>query len=58
MLKIVHLGHGGLQGGKCRCHGQRQLRLLNCQMQLFKLSMIAAIAILKIQIAAVNDSDI
>ena len=29
MPKIVCLGHEGLQGDKCRCHGQRQLDFLN-----------------------------
>ena len=46
MPKLVHLGHEGLQGGICRCHGQRQLELLNCQILL---SWTATIAILKRQ---------
>ena len=52
MSKILRLNHGGLQGGKCCCHRQRQLELLNCQMSL---SMIATIGLLIIQIAAVHD---
>ena len=55
MPKVVRLEHGGIQGGKCRCPGQRQLELLNFQMSL---SMTVAIGIITSPIAAIMDSGI